>query len=504
MTKSEQYLAAVRQADGFRRAIIEKIEIEGRSIRFCLLTDCAFSAEDIAFAQKASEPFVPQGYSVEVAAKKSVPADDLVERKVKELLLSHHPAAGALVRQEDIVCRGTEEKTVTLFLSPAERALVGNDVVDHLRALLEKSFCGGFRVLTQVREKKLEIGEEEGEEETYAPGCRYFPIEGFETLDGADSVPAYATYIADGMAKEGEMNLCGSISYVTEKETAKGKPFFQFTISDGTSAMRVVYFSRKATVDKIRELKVGDAIVCSGVNELFNGGLSFHVRRINYGHPPEGFVPEKRPSRSVPKQYHTVFPEPLVDYSQADMFGQEPLPEEFCRREFVVFDLETTGLNNNPSMGVMDRIIEIGAVKIRGGAVAEKFSTFVACPVKLSKEIVALTGIEDSMLVGAPDISQAILDFYKFTDRCELVGHNVMFDYKFISHYGGEQDICFDARLYDTVTIAQEQLRLSNYKLNTVAEHFGVTFQHHRAFDDALATAKIFIALIRMKKCLPN
>ena len=332
MTKSEQYLAAVRQADGFRRAIIEKIEIEGRSIRFCLLTDCAFSAEDIAFAQKASEPFVPQGYSVEVAAKKSVPADDLVEQKVKELLLSHHPAAGALVRQEDIVCRGTEEKTVTLFLSPAERALVGNDVVDHLRALLEKSFCGGFRVLTQVREKKLEIGEEEGEEETYAPGCRYFPIEGFETLDGADSVPAYATYIADGMAKEGEMNLCGSISYVTEKETAKGKPFFQFTISDGTSAMRVVYFSRKATVDKIRELKAGDSIVCSGVNELFNGGLSFHVRRINYGHPPEGFVPEKRPSRSVPKQYHTVFPEPFVDYSQADMFGQEPLPEEFSSR----------------------------------------------------------------------------------------------------------------------------------------------------------------------------
>ena len=108
------------------------------------------------------------------------------------------------------------------------------------------------------------------------------------------------------------------------------------------------------------------------------------------------------------------------------------------------------------------------------------------------------------MLVGAPEISDVIADFYKFCDGCVLVGHNVQFDYKFVRYYGEKEGFLFDHRQYDTLSFAQEMLRLSNYKLNTVADYFGFTFQHHRAYNDAFVTAKIFIELCRLKGGLPR
>ena len=266
--------------------------------------------------------------------------------------------------------------------------------------------------------------------------------------------------------------------------------------------MRCSYFSKKATVEKVRGIKQGDSICLTGDNELYNGSLSFRAKQVDYGRPPEGFVLEERPSRPVPASYKAVFPVPVSDYVQGTLFGEAALPEEFRKREFVVFDLETTGLNTTPAMGAMDRIIELGAVKIRDGRIAEKLSTFVACPVRLSEEIVKITGITDDMLVGAPELSDVIADFYKFTAGCSLVAHNMGFDYKFISYYGGEEGYRFDQKQYDTLVMSQKLLRLSHHRLNDVADFFGFTFNHHRAFDDAFVTAKIFIELVKMAKKL--
>lgn len=508
MTKSEQYIQTIRQREGLKRAILQSIGLSERrkKITFHIVTDVPYTDEDEAFAKRAMLDYLPEGFEGDLTLKKLVAAEDLVVRKTKELLDFYHPSASAFIAVEDIEVEREEGVVKVGFgLSSTERGLIGQEVLDSVAKKLEQSFCGAFYLSAFKKEKDALVLEDEIEEEEFRPGCRYFEIAEFEPLEGIDEIPKYATYMADGVNTEGDMTFCGEITYVDEKETQKGKPFFRFTMTDGTGIIKVVYFSKKATIEKIKTLAVGDSIVCTGTNESYNGSLSFKVKKINYGHVPEGFVPEKRPCRGVPKYYHTIFPEEVVDFSQTDLFGQAPLPPAFLEKEYVVFDLETTGLNNNPTMGTMDKIIEIGAVKIKGGVIKEKFSSFIACPSRLSKEIVALTGIDDSMLVGAPEVSDVLIDFYKFTDGCELVGHNVMFDYKFISYYGEQADIRFDALLHDTVVLAQNAgLNLSNYKLNTVAEHFDVTFNHHRAYDDALATAKIFIELIRLKKCLPN
>jgi DNA polymerase III epsilon subunit family exonuclease len=255
----------------------------------------------------------------------------------------------------------------------------------------------------------------------------------------------------------------------------------------------------------VREIKIGDKIIITGANEEYNGSRSFKASKLNYGQPPEGFVPQARKGKPVPKFYHTVYPEEYVDYTQAGLFDDLSKPDDLKKNVFVVFDLETTGLNSQPSMGKMDRIIEIGAVKIIDGKLEEKFSSFVACPERLSKEIVELTGIHDYDLVGAPEIEKVIADFYKFTDGAYLVGHNVNFDFNFVRYYGEQNRYTFEHKKYDTLAFAQELLAglIPNYKLNSVADYYGFTFNHHRAFDDALVTAKCFIEFMKKRGKLP-
>ena len=123
------------------------------------------------------------------------------------------------------------------------------------------------------------------------------------------------------------------------------------------------------------------------------------------------------------------------------------------------------------------------------------------CKERLSPEIINLTGIKDADLVGAPPIDQVLADFFKFTDGACLVGHNVMFDYRFVHYYGEQHGYMFDKKTYDTLHLAQDVLRglLPNYKLNSVADYYGFTFNHHRAFDDASVTATVFIELVKAK-----
>ncbi|HHV10242.1 MAG TPA: PolC-type DNA polymerase III [Clostridiales bacterium] len=164
---------------------------------------------------------------------------------------------------------------------------------------------------------------------------------------------------------------------------------------------------------------------------------------------------------------------------------------------FVVFDIETTGFSQNK-----DRIIEIGAVKVINGQVADKYSTFINPEVPIPYEIEQLTHINDDMVIGAPKIEEILPQFLEFCGGCSLVAHNASFDVGFIQknaeHLGIET--CFT--VIDTVGLARILLPdLSRYKLNTVAKALGVSLEnHHRAVDDAGATSEIFIKMCAMLK----
>ena len=168
----------------------------------------------------------------------------------------------------------------------------------------------------------------------------------------------------------------------------------------------------------------------------------------------------------MPKYYSKVKPELFSDISQTDMFQDVSIPECLKGKTFIVFDLETTGLNSSPASGSIDSIIEIGAFKIVDGEICESFSTFINPQKKLSEEIISLTGITDAMLENAPKNEEVMPDFFKFCQGNILVGHNAAnFDFKFVDYYCSKLGYTLERKIIDTIPLAQELLFLSNYKL---------------------------------------
>ncbi len=162
---------------------------------------------------------------------------------------------------------------------------------------------------------------------------------------------------------------------------------------------------------------------------------------------------------------------------------------------YVVFDLETTGFSP-----IKDKIIEIGAVKVEQGKITEKFSTFVNPRVPIPFKITQLTSITDEMVLDAPDIETVLPEFLAFAGDAVLVAHNASFDVSFIEQNCRYQDIVPDFTSVDTVAMARILLpTLSKFKLNVVANALHISLEnHHRAVDDAGATAEIFVKFIEM------
>ena len=164
--------------------------------------------------------------------------------------------------------------------------------------------------------------------------------------------------------------------------------------------------------------------------------------------------------------------------------------------EFTVFDIETTGLSREK-----DKITEIGAVKIKDGKIIDKFSTFVNPEMPISEEITKLTGITNEMVKDAPTIKEVLPEFMKFFSNGILVAHNASFDTGFIrkaAEVYGYGDI--DNTVVDTLELARTLLKdLKKHKLDMVCERLGVSLNgHHRAVNDAQATAEVFIKFIDM------
>ena len=162
---------------------------------------------------------------------------------------------------------------------------------------------------------------------------------------------------------------------------------------------------------------------------------------------------------------------------------------------YVVFDIETTGFSP-----VKNRIIEIGAVKVVDGVITDKFSTFVNPDVPIPFDIEKLTSINDAMVLPYPKINVILPQFLEFVGDAVLVAHNAGFDVGFIGHYAEALGLPFSPTVLDTVSLARLLLpNLNRFKLDTVAKALNISLEnHHRAVDDAGATAEIFAAFVKM------
>lgn len=161
---------------------------------------------------------------------------------------------------------------------------------------------------------------------------------------------------------------------------------------------------------------------------------------------------------------------------------------------FVVFDLETMGLN-----GHEHEIIEIGAIKLKGTRIVDTFSSFVNPKKIIPKKISELTHITQDMVDNAPTIEDVLPKFLEFAKYAVMVAHNSAFDMGFIRRDAKKyMGIDYKPPVIDTLQMARDLYPdLKGYNLDRLNKTFKLSLEnHHRAIDDAQSTAKLFIMFL--------
>ncbi|MBZ4663511.1 MAG: PolC-type polymerase [Caloramator sp.] len=346
----------------------------------------------------------------------------------------------------------------------------------------------------------------------------------------------------------GIVEIEGEVFKVDIKETKNGKYIMSFYITDYTSSITVKLFPKPEKIDEIKSqisegsyLKViGEATYDKFVNEIvimakfidkkektkrmdnceekrvelhlhtqMSGmdGVSSATKLIQrakeWGHKAiaitdHGVVQAFPEAMDAAKKYGVKVIYGVEGYLVDD---GEPIvynPKDCSLDgEFIVFDIETTGFNPQT-----DEIIEIGAVKIKNYQIVDRFSVLINPERHISEEIQKLTGITNEMVMDKETIIDILPKFIEFVGEGVLVAHNAKFDTGFLREKFKKFNLPFNYSILDTLPLARWLLPdLKRHKLNVIAEHLGISLEnHHRAVDDAEATAHIFLKFIDMLK----
>ncbi|GAA3719177.1 DNA polymerase III subunit alpha [Salinicoccus jeotgali] len=186
----------------------------------------------------------------------------------------------------------------------------------------------------------------------------------------------------------------------------------------------------------------------------------------------------------------------LVDDGAA--IAYKPQDIVLDQHEYVVFDVETTGLSSK-----YDRIIELAGVKVKNGEIIDRFERFSNPNEPLTETIKEITGITDDMLQDAPPISEVITDFKEWVGDAIFVAHNASFDMGFIEAAYSEEGLApYTNGVIDTLELSRSINKdFKKHGLNILAKRYNVELtQHHRAIYDAEATAYIFIKMLSQLK----
>ena len=175
-----------------------------------------------------------------------------------------------------------------------------------------------------------------------------------------------------------------------------------------------------------------------------------------------------------------------------------PKDKKIDEEEFVVFDIETTGLNSHTN-----KIIEIGAVKIKAGRIIDRYSQLINPGISIPYYITEITSITNEQVANQPKIDEVIGKFVEFIGDAVLVAHNAPFDMGFIKRDIKEYlNIDLENSVIDTLQMARDLFPdFKKYGLGDLNKSLGLALEkHHRAVDDSQATANMFIIFLEKYK----
>lgn len=499
---SAEFIDAIKELDPrLKNLKLKTIEVdkENAGITYNFICDEAIDSELREKISNQVEKNTLKAFSsINVKISKIVSNDELIVNAIYKFLNENYPSVSIFLKPTDIICVSVGElvKYVLRLSKDGAEYVTKNGALKKLDEFLANNFCSDFVGGTEIKEKEETlslIDEEVYESEIQKIEHRTIKVKDVLIIDDV-TIGDTALYIEDAL--NGNVTVCGTITDISEKMTKNQKPFFIIHLDDTTGRTSGVYFSRKNTYEKIKELAVGDAIICRGNIGEYNGRRSFTLDKINRCSFPTDFVKKDRYKKTAPKNYSLIFPEPATTVKVSSVFDDlDTLPEELTSKEYVVFDLETTGLD------VMSNgITEIGAVKIKNGKIVEQFTTLIKPDYLITEDNIAITGITPEMVKDSPKISAVLPDFMKFIEGSVLVAQNASFDMKFLKRFAGAEEYEVKNKVLDTMELARTYLpELRHNDLKTLADKFGIVFRHHRALSDAYATAEVFIELMKIK-----
>lgn len=181
-----------------------------------------------------------------------------------------------------------------------------------------------------------------------------------------------------------------------------------------------------------------------------------------------------------------------------------PRKQDIYSSTYVIFDTETTGFNP----GLHDTMIEIGAVKMKDGAVIESFDELINPGVLIDSEITDLTGINNNMVKDCPNEEEVTKKFKEWIGDLPLVAHNARFDVNMLESAYQKYNLGkLENTVLDTMIISQIINKdLKRHSLTALTKNYGITFEesdgsggkhHHRADYDAEFTGYIFFKMLK-------
>ena len=444
-----------------------------------------------------------------------------IDKKIQQKFRQQFGIEDLKVQFKDIPITEEERRGYQEALSKKETALLAQIQEENTKAVVEKQEEAAVQASQQIA-KGILIGKE---------------------------ISGSSMKIIDTKVEGEKVIIEGHVFQVDAREIKGGRYVVSFDITDLTDSTTVKFFADKTAFDKEikKELKTGAYVKVKGEVQFdkYAKELNIMTRDISLAEEPEarmdrseekrvelhlhtqmskmdGITPAKKYIERAAKWGHKAigitdhgvvqaFPEAMDACKKAGvkvLYGVEAyLIDDLGNAVqspkgqnlddvYVVFDIETTGLSKEKDM-----ITEIGAVKIKDGKIIDTFSTFVNPQRPLSERIVQLTHITDDMLKDAPLIDTVLPAFMEFFGDSVLVAHNANFDVGFIRFQAKRLGLgSVNNTVIDTVELSRSLLpHLNKHKLDIVAKELGVSLEgHHRAVNDAQATAEIFIKFLDM------
>lgn len=393
-----------------------------------------------------------------------------------------------------------------------------------------------------IKELDFDVKEEHDEEEGYVIKDEYD-----EHMIYGEDVNSLVHPIKDLNQNSKTVAIVGEIFHIENKELRNGKILSIMSITDNTSSINCKLFLNDLNKDKIlNAVKEGSYVKIKGdvLFDTYQRELTMTISGIRAEVKPQREDTCKKGKR-VELHAHTqmssmdalcstkklvkqaaswghkaiaitdhgvvqAFPEAMdagksnnikILYGVEGYLVEDNAPviknanDESLSQTFVVFDLETTGFSNKN-----DKITEIGAVKIENFKVVDRFSQLINPQKDISYKVQELTGITNDLIKDKPTIEEVLPKFIEFIGDSVMVAHNADFDMGFMQQKCREQNIEFKNTSVDTLTLARTLLpHMKRFRLNLIAKELGVPLlNHHRAVDDAEATAHIFIKFLEM------